>query len=286
KKPIRQSELYEAIQVTFGMSGEAPEASELVTRHTIRERKRRLKILLVEDNLVNQTLAVRLLEKRGYSVSVSNNGKQAFQALGQDSFDLILMDVEMPEMNGFETTRIIREKEKTSGGHIPIIAMTAHAMDGDRERCLNAGMDAYISKPVSSEELFSMIEKYAGGVAQDTGSETKEPIDSAKLMERMGGDKELLSELVALFLEESPKLFSEIRDAVINNQPEILKTVAHTLKGSVGNFAAPEAADAALRLENIGKSGKMTEGPEALAALERELQRVQTRLAQLVEDGA
>ncbi len=194
KKPIRQSELFAAIQATFGMSRKASESTELVTRHTIRERKRRLKILVVEDNLVNQTLAVRLLEKRGYSVSVCGNGNEAFQALEKDSFDIILMDVEMPEMNGFDATRIIREKEKVSGKHIPIVAMTAHAMNGDRERCLASGMDAYISKPVSSEELFSIIEKYTNGEIAAAPAETNEPIDTAKLMERVAGDAELLKE--------------------------------------------------------------------------------------------
>lgn len=286
KKPIKQDELHEAIQVTFGISRKAATSSQLVTKHTIRERKKRLKILLVEDNPVNQKLAVSLLEKRGYSVRVAGNGKLAFQALEKDSFDLILMDVEMPEMNGIEATKIIREREKSTGTHIPIIAMTAHAMNGDRERCMAAGMDAYMSKPVSSEALFSIIEKYAGGHPGDEETGDKEPVDTAKLMERMGGDKELLGELVALFLDESPRLLAQIREAVINNQPEILRTAAHSLKGSVGNFAAPEAAAAASRLETIGKSGVINEAGEALDALERELERVQTMLSQLVDDGS
>ncbi len=285
KKPIRQSELFAAIQATFGMSRKASESAELVTRHTIRERKRLVRILVVEDNLVNQTLAVRLLEKRGYSVSVCGNGKEAFQALEKDSFDIILMDVEMPEMNGFDATRIIREKEKVSGEHIPIVAMTAHAMNGDRERCLASGMDAYISKPVSSEELFSIIEEYANGMIGAAPAKTNEPIDTAKLMERMAGDTELLRELVAMFLDESPKLLVKIKEAVTNNDPEVLHSVAHSLKGSVGNFAAPEAADAALHLENIGKNRDMTDAREALAVLERELARVQERLVQFIKEG-
>src|SRR6202022_1826283 len=131
----------------------------LVTRHLLRESRNHLQILLVEDNAVNRVLAVRLLEKRGHTVAVAGNGKEALAALEKQAFDLVLMDVQMPEMDGFEATAALREKEKTTGIHLPIIAMTAHAMKGDRERCLAAGMDGYLSKPFQTEELFEAIEK-------------------------------------------------------------------------------------------------------------------------------
>jgi two-component system sensor histidine kinase/response regulator len=130
----------------------------LVTRHTLHEDKHHSRILLAEDNAVNQTLVVRLLEKRGYSVTVACNGREAMQALESNQFDAVLMDVQMPGMNGFETTAAIRAKEKVTGGHLPIIAMTAHALKGDQERCISAGMDGYVSKPIRTAELFSMIE--------------------------------------------------------------------------------------------------------------------------------
>jgi CheY-like chemotaxis protein len=135
------------------------ENEAIVTIHSMRENRGRLKILLAEDNAVNQTLAVRLLEKRGHEVVVSENGEAALEALNKQNFDLILMDIQMPQMNGLQATEAIRCKELTSGKHIPIIAMTAHAMAGDKERCLEAGMDAYISKPIRVDDLFSAIEE-------------------------------------------------------------------------------------------------------------------------------
>jgi len=156
-KPVRQGELLESIcQVLQKSPQKKPDA--LVTRHTLREAKRRSRILLAEDNAVNQTLAVRILEKRGFVVSVASDGRDAVAALERGAFDLILMDVQMPDMDGFEATAAIRSKEKLSGGHIPIIAMTAHALKGDQERCLAAGMDAYLSKPIRTTELLAAIE--------------------------------------------------------------------------------------------------------------------------------
>ena len=125
----------------------------------MQESRKRLRILLAEDNIINQKVAVHILNKSGHTVSVANNGQEALQALKKDRYDLILMDVQMPKMGGFETTASIREKEKKTGSHIPIIAMTAHAMKGDRERCLEAGMDDYIAKPLKAEELIKTIDR-------------------------------------------------------------------------------------------------------------------------------
>jgi two-component system sensor histidine kinase/response regulator len=157
-KPIRQGELLEAICLLIQKS--SPEdAPRLITRHTLREVRHHLLVLLVEDNAVNQKLAVALLEKRGFTVTTAGNGKLALAALEKDRFDFVLMDVQMPEMDGIEATGAIREREKSTGGHIPIIAMTAHAMKGDQERCLAAGMDAYVTKPIHTSELFQTIER-------------------------------------------------------------------------------------------------------------------------------
>jgi CheY-like chemotaxis protein len=155
-KPIRQRELFDAILTTLNRKPE--ETSHLVTRHSLREEKGRLRVLLAEDNAINQRLAVRLLEKRGYLVHVSGTGKEAVQELEREAYDLVLMDIQMPEMNGFEATLAIREKEKHTGGHIPIIAMTANALKGDEDDCLAAGMDGYISKPIRTQEMFNTIE--------------------------------------------------------------------------------------------------------------------------------
>jgi two-component system sensor histidine kinase/response regulator len=164
-KPIRQADLLAGIcQVLNESSKKEVEklAAQLVTRHTLQADRNRLNILLAEDNIVNQTLAMRLLEKRGYKVTVAANGRDAVNAFERGSFDAILMDVQMPEMDGFEATAAIREKERSGGGHIPIIAMTAHAMKGDQERCLAAGMDGYISKPIRTSEMFATIEALSG----------------------------------------------------------------------------------------------------------------------------
>ena len=180
-KPIRQGELLQAICNVLNLS--RPEKAPLVTRHFLRETRNRAHVLLAEDNAVNQTLAVRLLERRGYNVTVAGNGKEALNALEREHVDLILMDVQMPEMDGFEATAIIRQKERSIGGHIPIVAMTAHALKGDEERCLAAGMDAYVSKPIRTNELFATIERVLGkgdGVLVSATAEREEkPAHSA-----------------------------------------------------------------------------------------------------------
>jgi len=168
-KPVRQGELLDAILTALGTRPIKEAPPVLVTRHSLRENSNHLRILLVEDNAVNQVLALRLLEKRGHTVAVAGNGKEALAALEKQSFDLVLMDVQMPEMDGFEATIAIREKEKTSGNHVPIIAMTAHAMVGDKERCLEAGMDDYISKPIRPEELNDFLKRHSLSVK--TGAE-------------------------------------------------------------------------------------------------------------------
>lgn len=155
-KPIRQGELLQAICNVLNLPAQANAA--LVTRHTLREARNRSRVLLVEDNPVNRTLAVRLLEKRGCVVAVAVNGREAVTAVAKESFDIVLMDVQMPEMDGFEATAAIRQREKETGNQIPIIAMTAHALKGDEQRCLEAGMDGYISKPIRVHDLFTTME--------------------------------------------------------------------------------------------------------------------------------
>jgi two-component system, sensor histidine kinase and response regulator len=173
-KPVRQGELWEALCNVLG--DPLQERAPLVTRHTLRENRNRARILLAEDNLVNQTLAVRLLEKRGYAVTVTSNGREALAALAKEEFGLVLMDVQMPEMGGFEATAAIREMEKLSGRHIPIVAMIANALKGDQERCLAAGMDGYVSKPIRTNELFATLEAILNGVAAPSLAEEREKL--------------------------------------------------------------------------------------------------------------
>ena len=167
-KPVLQGELLEAICRVLANEPEERTLAPLITRHALRELKGRSRVLLAEDNAVNRTLAVRLLERRGFTVSVVCDGRAALQILEKEEFDFILMDVEMPELDGFQVTAAIREKEKLGGGHIPIIAMTAHVLKGDQDRCLAAGMDGYVSKPIRTSELMAAIEKLTGTSGEDT----------------------------------------------------------------------------------------------------------------------
>jgi PAS domain S-box-containing protein len=165
-KPVSQSELFNAIIRVLGPPDLPAEAPLFVTCHTIREEKNRFRVLLAEDNAVNQRLAARLLEKRGHFVVVTSNGREALAALDKEKFDLVLMDIQMPEMDGLEATRAIRAREKDTGSHLRIIAMTAHAMEGDREQCVAAGMDGYISKPIKARELYGVLDNPCISIAQ------------------------------------------------------------------------------------------------------------------------
>jgi CheY-like chemotaxis protein len=187
------------------------------------------------------------------------------------------MDVQMPEMDGFAATAAIRAGEKETGVHLPIVAMTAHAMKGDKERCLAAGMDAYISKPIQAKALLELIEKVAGvrsGIPEPAVSSASVPEgvpDMNSVLELLDGDHELLQEVVDLFLRDCPEQLAAIREGIARNQATGLERASHALKGSVSNFAVPAIFHAAQRLENIGREGDLTRAPEALADLEEKL---------------
>jgi PAS domain S-box-containing protein len=287
-KPVKQSDLFEAVLMTMrSASTDAPQP--LITRHTIREARKRLRILLAEDNAVNRKLAVKLLEKMGHIVSVAENGREVMEKLAQETFQLILMDVQMPEMDGIETTQVIRKQEKVRGGRVPIIAMTAHAMKGDKERCLDAGMDGYVSKPINPEELFEAVEKVMEELAED--EETWEMglaghiLDEAELLAHVGGDAELLDEVIGLFLDDYPGLLRRLRDAVVRNDRKGVSETAHAIKGSVGNFAAHTAAEIAQKLENLDPGDDWCYVEDTVARLECELLRVQRVLESIRRGG-
>jgi len=273
-KPIKQSSLLDAIVTAITApalprqtTGAQPVASAAVPPHA----GRRLSILVAEDNVVNQRLVSRVIGKWGHTAVIANNGKEALAALEHAAlenhpFDLVLMDVQMPEMGGLETTRAIREREKHTGRHTAIVAMTAHALKGDRERCLDAGMDDYIPKPIQAEDLARAIGE---NVAESAGQAVSNDgaVNAAALLARFRGDADLLKELVDLFFEESPRILSEIERAIAARDAAALHMAAHTLKGSVGNFMAHEAAEAALRLEKIARSGDLEDAGPAYTAL-------------------
>jgi signal transduction histidine kinase/CheY-like chemotaxis protein/HPt (histidine-containing phosphotransfer) domain-containing protein len=306
-KPVKQSDLWSVIVTTLGAStaeDEQDERKPISRRYPFAE-SRSLHVLLAEDNVVNQRLAVRLLEKRGHTVVVAGNGEEAVAAFERERFDLILMDVQMPEMSGLEATAEIRKREQARGGHIPIIAMTAHAMQGDREVCLEAGMDGYVTKPVQTEILFQTIEETMplSQVVRDEEQGTQQTDDGRMKAEdrpssfilhssswnreaalnHVGGDEELLRELVELFLEERPVLMADVKQSIARGDSESLRKSAHTLKGSVGNFCAQGAFEAAQRLERMGKSGDLSEVETAWRALQCEMERLNPALAAWLE---
>jgi len=280
-KPAKQSEILDAILTVFGQP-EEERASSLITRHTLRERSQRLRILLAEDNVINQRLASEILEKRGHSVTVAETGEAALAALEEESFDLILIDVQMPKMDGFQATLAIREKEKQTGAHIPIIAMTAHAMTGDRERCLEAGMDDYVAKPVQATKLFEVIERVvpAPSVAEIVSAPMPEPerarsvFDRVAALEHMDGNVELMKSIVELFFGESERLMAEAKAAIAGRDAKTLERAAHTLRGLARNFSAEDAAGAALWLETLGRDNDFRSADDAAALLHKEFQRL------------
>jgi signal transduction histidine kinase/DNA-binding response OmpR family regulator/HPt (histidine-containing phosphotransfer) domain-containing protein len=293
-KPIGQADLLEALLRVLGSRSQAVDRPRLVTRHSLRESRRPLRILLAEDNPVNRQLALRLLEKRGHTVVAVHNGQEAVALLDNPAagpFDAVLMDVQMPEMDGFQATALIREKEKATGRHMPIVAMTAHAMKGDRERCLAAGMDGYIAKPIHPNELFDTIDGLVAAPTSSRGDNLPESpessvLDEAALLDRVGGDTQLLAQLVEVFLHDYPHLVEEIRKALEAQDARALERAAHTLKGSVANFAAQKAYETALQLERIGRSEELAGAASAFENLEREMARLTPALARVAADVA
>jgi PAS domain S-box-containing protein len=280
-KPVKQSDLFDTI-VTV-LSGAAV-ASVRAAPARKRKTARGYRVLLAEDNPVNQRLTVSLLEKKGHTVAVAGNGREALALLEQQPFDVILMDVQMPELDGFEATAAIREKEQAEGGHIPIVALTAHALKGDRERCLAAGMDAYLSKPVHPRTLAQVLEEVTTGqqvaVAAAAAPASRDVLDPRALLARVAGDRKLLRELVEIFRAECPSNVARIRGALEQGDAEALRKAAHAFKGSLANLSAARAVEAAFRLEQMGRSGDLSEAAAAFSELEAEVARLNEALAQ------
>ena len=300
-KPVTQSDLFDAIVRVLGAPQGPQDHARLVTRHSLREEKRGagLRILLAEDNPVNQMLAVRLLEKRGYSIQVADNGQKALDLLEKAApgeFAVVLMDVQMPNMDGYEATAELRKREAKAGRHTPIIALTAHAMKGDRERCLAAGMDDYVSKPIHAKELFAVIERLTANAPAPAPAPARaqpppeEPqngaLDKAEVLSRVDGDIELLRELSGIFVAEYPKLLTQLREAMSAGNGDALGKASHTVKGMLANLGAKSAAEAALRLEEMRDGNDLSGADEAYAVLEKEIERFSRALAALLEEAA
>jgi PAS domain S-box-containing protein len=240
--------------------------------------RRPLHVLLAEDNPINQQAVVRMLASQGHTVEVVGTGAEALAVIEQQAFDVVLMDVQMPEMDGFEATAAIRAREKATNCHIPIIAMTAHAMRGDQEKCLKAGMDAYLSKPMTAATLYTSIDQLlyseSGKTMPTVQSMVEPPVDLSSALATVEGDKVLLAELVRVFAHDYPKRLAEVREAITVGDNKRLERAAHGLRGEVGLFGAKMAYNLAATLETMGSEARLESALRVLQELERELERV------------
>jgi two-component system sensor histidine kinase/response regulator len=273
-KPIKESELLKTIFTALGYAKTDVETSQQAVSVPSNKDMPHLNILVAEDNATSQVIAKKILEKAGHTVQIAGNGVEAIKMVKEGSHDLVLMDVEMPEMNGLEATQFIRNTEQKSEQHIPIIAMTAYAMKEDRQRCLQAGMDAYLSKPVNLEELYSTI----GGFSIDkkpesdvTDIEASEIMDIKAAMKVVGGDEDILKEVVTVFLEHDyPKQLRRLTEAMEQNDAQAVREAAHSIKGASRSFGASALGSTALKLEEMGRSSDLTGIELILKQLERE----------------
>jgi signal transduction histidine kinase/CheY-like chemotaxis protein/HPt (histidine-containing phosphotransfer) domain-containing protein len=300
-KPVRQSQLYECLATVMGLSSRRQREAEL--RHLDLEAGQnalRGCILLAEDNPVNQEVTIGMLESLGCSIDAVDTGREAVEALGRTAYDLVLMDCQMPKMDGYVATRTIREQEAAaSAGRIPIIALTANAMEGDRQRCLDAGMDAYLSKPFSLEQLYAILARWLpprqvsdaaqkpldasqsspSTTAQDDTSPRAAPIDvqalaSLRALQREGRP-DLVSKVIRMFLNHTPTLLDTLRDAVARNDASAIKNAAHSLKSSSGNVGAFTLSALCKEMEEIGRNNATAQATDTLSAIETEYAAVQ-----------
>jgi PAS domain S-box-containing protein len=275
-KPVKQSELWDVIVSALHVPGQHKARASGAQKRS-RAARQSLRILLAEDNPVNQEVAVHLLERRGHSVIVAEDGRQAISAIEKHTFDLVLMDVQMPEMGGLEATKLIREKEGSAGRHVPIVAMTAHAMQGDRERCMEAGMDGYLAKPIDPKTFLQTVEAMAGnnaGIASQAEAENSKEdgkVDAKSLLVRFSGNRKLLRSIVKTFREDCPRMMARIRAALSARDAVALADAAHALKGSVGNFGPTAALETTREMEKGARQGKLDGAWELYATLEDQI---------------
>ncbi len=288
-KPARQHELREALATVMGRAtdraadghGDAP----LVTRNVLREARAqsRAHVLVAEDNPVNQMVALKMLEKLGYRVDVVENGAEALEEVIRGHYDAVLMDVQMPELDGYEATAKIREREGAAR-HTPVIAMTANALEGEREEALAAGMDDYVAKPVKAGDLDAVLQRWTSrtdrapgeGAAEDRGVTGAGPPLDAAVLETLRslqeeGEPDILAELARMFLDDAALRLEELRRAIGEADAGKVRGVSHALKGSSGNMGATRVSEACADLEEAGESGDLAEAPRLLERLEEEL---------------
>jgi CheY-like chemotaxis protein len=233
---------------------------------------------------VNQRLARKLLEKWGHTVVVASNGRKAVEAVERNDFDLVIMDVQMPEMNGLEAARLIRSQEQAGGRRLPIIAMTAHAMKGDREQCLAAGMDAYVTKPIDPDLLFRTIEGAPVQTVVSLPRPGNRAFDPDGLLRRTSGDWGLARELINMFLEDTPEVLAQMREALAQKNFVLAGRAAHRLKGAAANLEARGLANIAFEVEQAAHEGKVSQ--EDLARLQKGIDELKRSLQTLMQSMA
>ncbi|AGX87880.1 signal transduction histidine kinase [Candidatus Symbiobacter mobilis CR] len=283
-KPVTQSALFDAVMTAVGAATPYARPAKQFASSLPMVSRSGLRLLLAEDNIVNQRLATILLEKNGHTVRIANDGKEAVDQWESGEFDAVLMDLEMPEMNGYEATRCIRERERLRGGHIPILAMTAHAMDGVRENCLESGMDGYLSKPIQVAALLHALDELPGARGHtpeelpSAQSRREEPlIDFDRMRQSLGDSRALFDELCGLYRSDLPVQWQRLQQAQAAADREGIRTAAHAIKGMVSVYCADRAAAAARLLEERAIEGDV-EG--AIGALEQELRALDAALEQ------
>ncbi len=287
-KPLKSTQLFDCLALAMG-SGQAAstgEALPLITRHVIEEQKKRnVRILVAEDNVTNQKVVVHMLDKLGYRADLVQNGREALKSIEAVAYDIVFMDVQMPEMDGFEATAVIRQREKEGGtAHLPVVAMTAHAMKGDRERCIEAGMDDYVSKPIQPKELADAIRRMLELPAQVEHPiepvQVAEPpavFDRDALLQRLDGDEELVSEIIQLFLDHASGQLERLSQAVKDGKHDMVKLHAHSLKGAAANVEAAAMKEVAFEIERNAADAQNV-GP-LVEKLEAELSKLQRILS-------
>jgi signal transduction histidine kinase/DNA-binding response OmpR family regulator len=297
-KPVRQSQLHDAVATMLGAStGTVTEPSWESTRPTpaAEDQASRGHVLLAEDYAVNQVVAVRMLERSGYTVDAVNNGREALEAHSNIPYAAVLMDVQMPEMDGYEATAEIRRREG-SGRHTPVIAMTADAMQGDRDRALAAGMDDYIAKPVQREELDAVLERWIPKPEQEPPAQSSDgdqratstpPALNLSVLEsrrgpQEGGEPDKLARIVGLFIDDVPLRIEELRLAVERGETQRVEETAHMLKGGSGYMGAAHMAELCAEIQGLGASDDLSRAPELLDALEAEFERIRPALEAVV----
>jgi len=241
--------------------------------------RRPLRVLLAEDNAINQKVVSGMLASGGHQVIAVDNGEQAVAAVTRQVFDVVLMDIQMPVMNGFEATAAIREAERATGGHLPIVAMTAHAMTGDRERCLAAGMDGYVAKPIRIADLFATIAAAVGG-EPSSDQPTAAIVDQENLLIRaFAGNAALLADVTDAFIADTPIALATMRDALDAGDLPLLGGAAHKMKGTVGVFTTGPAIAAVVEVEAAARANDIDRTRQALGRLESHLEELLARLS-------